>query len=165
MTNSDMLTQSDVPGQTSEESDFWGRAVAAGDINGDGFDDLSIAAPLEEILGVSMTGIVNVLFGSSTGMNTNDAVTITQESTGTGNTSEEGDAFGWQLAMGDYNGDGKADLAMAAPSEGLGAINEAGIVIVQYGDDFLNGQEWNQDSPGIESEAASEEGFGSGIGW
>jgi hypothetical protein len=165
LANSDLHTQADVPGQASEVNDFWGQAITAGDMDGDGFDDLAVNAPLEDVLGVLFTGVVDVLFGSSSGMNTAAAITITQESTGTGNVSEESDRFGDQLSVGDFDGDGKADLAIGTPFENLGTLSDAGMVIVLYGTGFGSGQEWNQDTPGIEGIAAAGDGFGTGIGW
>jgi FG-GAP repeat protein len=63
----------ETPGQ-AETGDRAGNAVATGDFNDDGHDDLAIGAPFE-VIGASLTeaGAVTVLYGASDGLtNTED---------------------------------------------------------------------------------------------
>ena len=54
-----------------ENQDHFGWALASGDINGDGYADLAIGAPGEDLgPGLEDAGAVHVLFGSSTGLTT-----------------------------------------------------------------------------------------------
>ena len=52
---------SNVPG-TAENYDWFGGAVSAGDLNGDGFADLAIGAQGDRV-GTTVAGAVNVLYG------------------------------------------------------------------------------------------------------
>jgi hypothetical protein len=52
-----------------------------------------------------------------------------QNSPGIEGVAEAGDLFGDALAAGDFNGDGRADLAIGAPGEN----NARGVVHVLYG--------------------------------
>lgn len=45
---------------------------------------------------------------------------------------ESGDRFGSALAAGDFNGDGKDDLAVGMPGENFGGATETGIVEVLW---------------------------------
>ena len=47
--------------------------------------------------------------------------------------AEEDDWFGKSLASGDYNGDGRDDLAIGIPGEDLGSITNAGAVDLIFG--------------------------------
>lgn len=49
----------------AEEGDQFGRALAAGDFNGDGFVDLAIGVDSEDVGQISAAGAVNVLYGSA----------------------------------------------------------------------------------------------------
>lgn len=77
--------------------------------------------------------------------------------------------FGAALAVGDFNGDGRDDLAVGVPDEDVGAAGNAGAVNVLYGSSSggltstLN-QFWHQDSPGIEGVAGAYDGFVRGLG-
>jgi len=66
---------------------------------------------------------------------------------------------------GDFNGDGRDDLAIGVPFEDVGSIADAGAVNVLYGRSAgLNAwqdQIWDQNSPGIEGEAER----GDRLGW
>jgi hypothetical protein len=50
----------------------FGTALAIGDFNGDGIDDLAIGVPGEDVDGISNAGAVNVLYGSAGGLRSVD---------------------------------------------------------------------------------------------
>jgi hypothetical protein len=74
-----------------------------------------------------------------------------------------GEEFGWSVAMGDFDGDGHADLAIGAPYEDLGRAADAGNVTVLYGTSSGLGtarvQAWSQDSTGISGGAEKKDDF------
>ena len=92
--------------------------LVAGDFNHDGFADLTAGAPLEDVGSLDGAGAVSVLYGSAGGLTANGGRLFTQ----VGGTVEAGDAFGEQLAAGDFNHDSSADLAAAAPTEDVGTV-------------------------------------------
>lgn len=96
-----------------EEDDRFGHAVAAGDFDGDGFDDLAIGIPQED----DNAGGVAVLHGSDAGITSRGNQLWQQDSPGLGTVREEGDRMGYALATGDFDGDGADDLAAGAPGE------------------------------------------------
>lgn len=112
-----------VPG-TDESNDLWGEAVAAGDVNGDGYDDVAIGAPCEGLGEAQCAGAVTLLHGSRSGLTATGAQFISQNTTGIPGTNEAGDDFGYGLQLLDINGNGYADLAASGPSEnnGNGAV-------------------------------------------
>ncbi len=93
------------------------------DFNGDGFDDLAIGVPGEQ----AGRGMVQVLYGSANGLTATGSQIFTQDSLGT-DSSEPDDNFGASLAGGDFNDDGRADLAVGVPGEDIGAATDAGLV-------------------------------------
>jgi hypothetical protein len=104
----------------------FGDALAAGDFNGDGYDDLAIGAPGDQVSGVA-AGRVYVLHGSSAGLGSTMARSLTQNLIG--GVNEAGDQFGAALAVGDFNGVLYDDLAIGTPGEDTGA----GAVSYVYG--------------------------------
>jgi hypothetical protein len=96
--------------------DFSGRTLsAAGDVNGDGFDDLIIGASGADIDGAN-TGRSHVVFGSDQGFPSNlDLSTLDGTNGFVLNGELAGTQFGWPVSgAGDINGDGFDDLVVGA---------------------------------------------------
>ncbi|MCI3276125.1 FG-GAP-like repeat-containing protein [Streptomyces cylindrosporus] len=112
-----------VPG-TASDVDRFGASVSAGDINGDGIDDLAVGVPGTEIGYDDDAGAVDVLYGTKAGLTGKGAQSFTQDTPAVPGTTELGDAFGSAVRLLDINGNGHADLAAAAVGEdgGNGAV-------------------------------------------
>jgi len=153
---------------TAEALDSFGDALAAGDFNNDGSDDLAVGVFGEDIGIISDAGAVNVLYGSSpSGLSSTGDQLWHQDSSGILDTAEEGDLFGDTLAAGDFNGDGSDDLAVGVSREDIGIISDAGAVNVLYGSatglSSTGDQFWHQDSSGILDTAEEGDSFGSAL--
>lgn len=118
----------------SERGDAFGAAVACGDFDGDGYDDVAIGSPKEDSKKRSNAGSVRVVYGGGGGL-TGRSTNLSQATTGIANKPESGDLFGSALAAGDFDGDGIDDLAIGAKGEDLGAKVDAGVVHVVFGAD------------------------------
>ncbi len=107
------IRQEDV-GEHSEKNDAFGVALASGDLDGDGVDDLAIGSPGEDWESSSLygdVGLVYVVPGSAVGLVTPGR--IVKECCGTDNRTAA--RYGHALAIGDVDGDGREDLAIGAP--------------------------------------------------
>ncbi|MEV5613512.1 FG-GAP-like repeat-containing protein [Streptomyces sp. NPDC052225] len=96
-----------------------GRSIAAGDINGNGVDDIVIGQPYTAESGAHSGGQVTAVYGvAGTGLSTGVS-TISQSTSGVPGASESGDAMGSSVAIGDYNADGYGDVLTGAPNEDI----------------------------------------------
>jgi len=82
---------------TAEHFDEFGRTLAVSDFNGDGYDDLAVGVPMEDIDTTENAGWVTLLFGTS-GLISYDNAIVFQHSAGTGQSAEDNDRFGWAVA-------------------------------------------------------------------
>src|SRR5215216_4169956 len=82
---------------------------------------------------ITNAGAVTVLYGSATGLSGSGAQVFSQDSPGVLGAAEAEDGFGSALGVGDFDNDGADDLAIGVPSEGFGAISQAGAVNLLYG--------------------------------
>jgi hypothetical protein len=83
----------------AEAGDQFGRAVAVGDFDNDGIDDLTVGVPAEDVGAVFDAGAVNVLKGAAGGLTGSDSQQFTQDSPELPDTAEAGDLFGAALAV------------------------------------------------------------------
>ncbi len=146
----DFLWSQSATGEGASESyDHFGYAVACGDFNGDGRDDLAVGAPLEDVGNDTDAGLVNVIYGSAGGLNTSDDQELRQDALG--GAFEAGDQMGSALGACDFSGDAKDDLAVGAPAEDVNTVANAGAINVIYGSSpHLSGaQQWCQGYNGM----------------
>jgi hypothetical protein len=145
-----------------------GVAEAAGstampfDFDGDGYADLAVGVPGEDLRGRRDAGAVQVLYGSASGVTARDQFWH-QGRPGVKGALEKGDGFGTELASGDFDADGYADLAIGVPFENVGSIRDAGIVQVLYGSArglTARDQIWHQGKTGVPGSNEEGDGFG-----
>jgi hypothetical protein len=145
LARSQQFTQSSIPaaGETSQVGDHFGAALAVGDFERDGRDDLAIGAPGEGIATADgIDGHVTVLMGRSSGISPARARGIVAGRNGIpGSFSQHHKDFGWALAAGDFDGDGHDDLAIGAPYENFDSLFDAGTQTILYGSLFADGFE------------------------
>ncbi|TAH37180.1 MAG: hypothetical protein EYC70_09375 [Planctomycetota bacterium] len=113
--------------------DFFGESLAAGDLDGDGFCDLAIGVPEDEVNGKDWAGAVNVLYGGALGLSATGDQRWHQDSAGVSEVAQTHNSFGETLAIGDFDGDGYGDLAIGVPGEFDGASTSVGAVHILMG--------------------------------
>ncbi len=147
---------------TSEPGDGFGASLAAGDTDGDGFDELAIGAPGEDHSAVTNGGIVSVVPGAPAGLDVAGHTTWHQEIEGIKGVAQRNDAFGASLRLLDTRGDGRLDLIVGSPQRNRGGeVNwfrglAAGLTVV--GD-----RRWTQNSPGVVGDSEKLDFFGGAL--
>ncbi|MEV4417071.1 M4 family metallopeptidase [Catellatospora sp. NPDC049609] len=144
----------------------FGAALAAGDFNGDGFGDVAVGAPGNS----GNRGGVKVLYGAAAGLASTGAGVnwFTQDTGAVPDTAEDGDQFGAALAAGDFNGDGRTDLAVGAPGETIGTATGTGSVTILLGSPSgitaTGSQAFDQDTANMPETGESGDQFGFALG-
>jgi hypothetical protein len=98
--------------EAADAGDRFGSSLATADFDGDGFDDLAIGVPLEDLgpSPIANAGAVAVLHGSASGLTASGNDFLFSD-------PEAGDRFGTAVAADDMFGGLEADLAVGAPAE------------------------------------------------
>jgi hypothetical protein len=152
----------------AEAADKFGFALAAGNFSGDGGDDLAAGVPGDNVAAADDGGAINVLYGATGGLSATGNQLWHQNRDGVADTAEADDDFGYALAAGDLNGDGRGDLAVGVPFEDVGSIADAGAINVLYGAagrlSATGNQLWDQNSAGVADFAEPNDGFGYVLG-
>ncbi|WNZ09091.1 FG-GAP and VCBS repeat-containing protein [Streptomyces sp. 11x1] len=97
-----------VPGKSGDAGgygDGFGEDLAAADLNRDGYADLAVADRSEKVSGKVSAGAVTIMWGAKSGLGT--------KATRLPLKAKSHLSFGNELETGDFDGDGKADLAVA----------------------------------------------------
>jgi hypothetical protein len=141
-TPNQQLWHQNVPGieDTAELHDQFGSALAAGDFDRNGADDLAIGTLFEDVNGDNNAGAVNVIYGA--------------DIAGVEGTTEAFELCGAALTVGNFDGNTRDDLAIGCPAEDVGTDINAGSVNVLYGTgtsglSSSGDERWHQDTPGV----------------
>lgn len=156
-------------GSALEETDHFGSALAVGDFDNDGFDDLAIGISGEDIGSgvdaVDNAGAVHVLFGGVAGLSVAGDVTLFRGS-GLNGTPQTNEMIGEALAAGNLNfliaGD---ELVVGIPSHDLaGGLNDAGaVMLISDIDGAVFNALYTQDSPDVPGVAEAGDDFGGAL--
>ncbi|MET8346398.1 FG-GAP and VCBS repeat-containing protein [Streptomyces microflavus] len=111
-----------IPG-TPEGSDYFGDRLTTGDLDGDGYTDLVIGVHSERIGKTDSFGTITVVWGGPKGLSKGVDISAPLP--------KYRYELGWSLATGDFDGDGRTDLAavnLASPELNIfkGPISRSG---------------------------------------
>jgi hypothetical protein len=105
---------------TGTQEHFGWAVSGIGDVNGDGFDDVAVGAPFNNVV-ASEAGRVYVFFGG-------DPMDATVDLTLSGEIA--GDHFGWSVCRGgDLNDDGKPDFLVGAPLANAPGLDQGAVYL------------------------------------
>jgi hypothetical protein len=107
--------------------DLFGYSVfRAGDVNGDGYDDVIVGAPYFDSAALSNSGAAYVYHGSASGVSSSASRTLTG--------SAATDYFGYSVSSaGDVNDDGYDDVIIGAWGYNRGSLSDAGAAYIHHG--------------------------------
>jgi hypothetical protein len=108
-----------------QEDAYFGFSVAVGEVNGDGKADIAVGATMEDVGGNQDQGRAYVFSGAD------GSLLFTLDTPN----PQPVAWFGYAVALGDVNGDGKADIVVGAHREDIGGNTDQGRAYVFSGAD------------------------------
>ncbi|MEW2167164.1 FG-GAP and VCBS repeat-containing protein [Streptomyces sp. NPDC007084] len=157
-------------------------ALATGDFDGDGHDDLALGEcreiadeNIDDPCGpeeLARGGGIHVHYGAGIPWNFGyRRQTLNQDTPGVRGVAETADHFGAALATADVNGDGRDDLIAGAPGEAIGSRARAGAATVLLGgptglvdaDGAGRSVAFQQNTPGVPGVAEAGDAFGAAV--
>jgi hypothetical protein len=152
-----------LPG-SKESNDLFGGVLAATDVNGDGAADLAVGVPGEDIDGANDVGGVHLILSNGSALDPRVGPTafITQDTRAIAGDNESGDQIGAAINSTDFDNEGRSDLVIGCPGEGIGSAPDAGAaIIIPPGrrPHFIG-----QNTSGVEGKAEPNDRFGEAIG-
>lgn len=149
---------------TDKSVAFAGRALAAGNFDARGGDDLAVGVPQEAAAPAHpASGAVHVVSFRSDGAP--GAQRRITQATLPGVAVETGDGFGAALTAGDLDDDGIDDLVVGVPGEAIGDTRRAGLVhvlrgVAGQGPDPESSLRYTQDTEGVPGVVEADDLFG-----
>jgi hypothetical protein len=159
-----------VPGG-SEEGDWFGESIDTVDYNQDGYTDLVVGTPSEDLDKATDAGMVDVLYGAPGGIGTGSVKdTHFEQDTGTGSIAgsapETGDRMGQAVAAG-TTASGEPFLVIGVPGEAIGSVPKAGMAFYVRDSTSVGITTANvgitQDSSGVPGAVEANDAFGSSV--
>ena len=156
-------------GGIAESGDHFGASIAVADIDCDGYTDVVVGTPDEDINGQSNSGYAQVIFGSAAGLSMGKASrNLTQTNFGLPITA--GDQFGYavdaleDVGQGGTPADSAYAIAIGTPGANVDGQNDAGLVAFLAALDGGNVSTFTtQNSPGIPGAAEAGDRFGAAV--
>ncbi|MGW6487014.1 FG-GAP and VCBS repeat-containing protein [Streptomyces sp. NPDC055056] len=102
------------------------------DFDGDGYQDVAVAAPGAKIGGHTWAGYITISYGSAKGLDPARTTVINQDTPGVPGDSGDNEVFGYAMIPRDLDGDGLTDLAVVT-RDYQPETNVSGSVIVLWG--------------------------------
>ena len=131
----------------AEEFDYFGYALATGDFDDDGYDDLAVGIPYEDGSHIA-NGAIQVYYGSPDGLRVDFVQFFDEDTPGVPGSNGDVELFGAALASGDFDADGFADLAIGVPYEGGDMFGSVDVLYGAVGGlSTVGSQRFTQDDP------------------
>ncbi|MEO8459330.1 MAG: FG-GAP repeat protein [Dokdonella sp.] len=153
----------------SDADDHLGASLAVGDFGGDSSMDLAIGIPGEDLSPTIDAGAVIVVYANVTGLHAQGSEAFARGTNGLAGEAQVDEQFGLALAAGDFNDDGKDELAIGIPGASCAGHPNAGSVLVLLGRADSGGLSaagaayWNQATPGIADACEDNDRFGTAL--
>ena len=119
--------------EPARDADRFGSSLTSGDFDNDGYADLAIGIPSENIKGLQDAGAVSVVYGSDQGLTAKGDDLWFQDKQAIEGKAKSYDLFGFAVAAGNFNGDLHTDLAVGVPLHDVQGLENGGAVNVIYG--------------------------------
>jgi len=156
---------------TAAVDDYFGDSLSAGDIDNDGYDDLVVGVPGDNVWYAWSVrvdaGSIHVIYGSSEGLDGVGDQVIDRNSTGVDGSPAANDRFGEAVAVADFNCDGREDVAIGVPWDDAqaGRTNDGSINVIYGTSNGLSSAQdfYHQGSPNVTGSPETDDEFGSSL--